>query len=628
MKRMLLLLLALFVLLSGCHAESLPAEDTRVVPSVAEEPAVTPLSFSLMDSRQIIGDGNNVWYIPNAHVESPFASALYAFGDDLLLGSYLTDYDENGETIEQQLELKRISLADGSLLAQTLLPISGAVTVQTFDGFICLSDPIAGMVTVLDGAMNLVSQYQAESDTYAHWFVAADMKTLYCFDMSGGLYSIDLNSGVRVNLLCDVTQLYVCSSSQRYVIFLYTEGRSQLDCNGCLDLQTGAVEATPFEGSLGSSTSRNGDLWVSSNVMDMSSYTIVTSEARKTLFWKEHTITALFPQTQLLVADPHRRNLMLYHPDGTFISHCNLPDDEMRYAGTDLIWNDYWGGYFFLDYTAQGANLIFWDIGAESSGENLPLRDIQEAFIPEDGVVDAALYDRAWELSQRFGVDIRIADRCQLDYGYYTAAMEANPEYIAAALDTLESCLSRYPAGFFDQLRYGSVRSLRIELVDDLMPIDTSLAPSAAFAQELGDHNLIVMDTYSVLPWNIYHEISHIIDNRLSFDARLRSDALFSEEAWLALQPEGFDYAYSYWEMPDHTVRYIDSGYFRDSYACTFPTEDRAELMEAAMCGEPIFMDHEMLRRKLSFYCQCIRDCFDTTGWPEVTLWEQPLGIG
>lgn len=319
---------------------------------------------------------------------------------------------------------------------------------------------------------------------------------------------------------------------------------------------------------------------------------------------------------------------MLYHPDGTFISHCNLPQNEMSYAGTDLIWSDYWGGYFFLDYTNGEAKLIFWDIGAESSGENLQLRDIEEPSIPDGSVVDAALYDRARELSEKFGVDIRIADQCQLDYGYYTSAMETNPDYIAAALDTLESCLSNYPEGFFDQLRYGNVRSLRIALVDDLMPIDASLAPSAAFAQELGDHNLIVMDTYSVLPWNIYHEVAHIIDNRLAFDTRLRSNALFSEDAWLALQPDGFDYAYSYWEMPETTSKFIDSGYFIDSYACTFPTEDRAELMEAAMCGKSIFVDNEVLCVKLEFYSQCIRDCFDTTGWPSITIWEQPLGVG
>ena len=31
------------------------------------------------------------------------------------------------------------------------------------------------------------------------------------------------------------------------------------------------------------------------------------------------------------------------------------------------------------------------------------------------------------------------------------------------------------------------------------------------------------------------------------------------------------------------------------------------------------------LRAKLEYYAECIRDCFDTEGWPEVLPWEQVL---
>ena len=35
------------------------------------------------------------------------------------------------------------------------------------------------------------------------------------------------------------------------------------------------------------------------------------------------------------------------------------------------------------------------------------------------------------------------------------------------------------------------------------------------------------------------------------------------------------------------------------------------------------FEVHPGLVGKLRYYSQCIRDCFDTTGWPEVTVWEE-----
>ena len=62
------------------------------------------------------------------------------------------------------------------------------------------------------------------------------------------------------------------------------------------------------------------------------------------------------------------------------------------------------------------------------------------------------------------------------------------------------------------------------------------------------------------------------------------------------------------------------------SYALTFPTEDRAVLMAAAM--EQNSWDFEAgsgRRAKMQFYADCIRDCFDTTGWPQTTMWEQVL---
>ena len=70
----------------------------------------------------------------------------------------------------------------------------------------------------------------------------------------------------------------------------------------------------------------------------------------------------------------------------------------------------------------------------------------------------------------------------------------------------------------------------------------------------------------------------------------------------------------------------MESGYFVTEYALTFPTEDRATLLEAAMNNYSWDFEPDSGRRaKLQYYAACIRDCFDTTGWPEITLWEQVL---
>ena len=82
----------------------------------------------------------------------------------------------------------------------------------------------------------------------------------------------------------------------------------------------------------------------------------------------------------------------------------------------------------------------------------------------------------------------------------------------------------------------------------------------------------------------------------------------------------------SYLDTPEATQAYLKTDYFVRDYALTFPTEDRATLMAAAM--EQNSWDFEAgsgRRAKMQFYADCIRDCFDTTGWPQTTMWEQVL---
>ena len=137
---------------------------------------------------------------------------------------------------------------------------------------------------------------------------------------------------------------------------------------------------------------------------------------------------------------------------------------------------------------------------------------------------------------------------------------------------------------------------------------------------------MIVADGFLLQPQTMFHEISHIIDGRLKWDSQVRENALYSQEAWLDLQPEGFCYAMTYTEIPEEVRKYMESGYFITEYSLTFPSEDRAVLMETAMCNYSWGFEQNAGRKeKLRYYAACIRDCFDTTGWPETTVWEQVL---
>lgn len=81
----------------------------------------------------------------------------------------------------------------------------------------------------------------------------------------------------------------------------------------------------------------------------------------------------------------------------------------------------------------------------------------------------------------------------------------------------------------------------------------------------------------------------------------------------------------SYTDMPEQTLHYLETGYFDSDYSMTYPTEDRATRFVAAMTQAPLLEESPGMQKKLDYYAQCIRDCFDTEGWPEVVHWELVL---
>jgi hypothetical protein len=271
---------------------------------------------------------------------------------------------------------------------------------------------------------------------------------------------------------------------------------------------------------------------------------------------------------------------------------------------------------------------MFWDVSAATQGEDLQMSSPEQTQ-QSQMVLERQLYERAEELSERFGVDIRIAERCSLDYSSYDAYAIMDPVFIRAALDILDECLSMYPEGFFRQLTFDTIETVRFELVGGLSTkdgIDTHPPLVGGFAQNMGSYYLVALDGYTLLNHTVFHEISHVIDARLKWDSMIREDALYSEDAWLALQPDRFRYAMSYTEIPGELFSFLESGYFITEYSLTYPTEDRAVLLESAM--KNFTWDFEPgsgTGVKLQYYADCIRDCFDTEGWPEMTLWEQVL---
>lgn len=610
MKRKLIGLLCACMLLSGCRVGSTPTVQTEPpptqTPTTQPEAADTPL----LEQGTALEESSNLLYIPNGTLEGMIQPQMRLLGNGLLLTEY-----KNGHLI-----LNHISLENGALVASGRLLACEGSTLYIGSSKIAVCDRESSQVSVLDESFNLLRSYKVELQS-DEWYLSPELDTLYILVSDKGVMTRDLESGEENWLLDQGFQVSGKSAGNGYLIFEYTDRADQKTYTRCLNLATATMETLPVDGFV-SNAARQADTWL---IQNKEGHVLVQGDTAHSVVWDNDAVTLAANRQHLLTMDHSRRTLFLYQTDGTFISQCSLPASSYSSVGPDFVWSGYWGGYFFTDYNGTTSQLMFWDVTSDCDGEDLQLAPLGAAKPPEP-VVEKNLYERAQALSQRFGVDIRIAEQCAMDYDTYDTYALNDPVFIRENLDQLEKVLSRYPDGFFTQLCYGSIETVRFEIVGALMRKEGVVDhrdSAGGFAQKRGDHYLIALNGYLIGESTIYHEISHIIDKRLAWDAQIREDALFSEDRWLALQPAGFEYTMSYVDAPPNGV---EPGYFVSDYAMTFPTEDRAELMETAMtnavwCFEP----GSGQRAKMQFYADCIRDCFDTSGWPETTVWEQVL---
>ena len=618
MKKILLVLLCLFIMLSGCQTSSSqpvesPSAPTETPPTqIQDEPSCLPL----LAQGTVLGENSNLLYIPNQTVEHMFSPEVRLFGHGLLLS----------ECVEDKLVLKHISLDDGTLVSEGSVTATSDAKLYIGSGEIGICDRLLGQISILDEQFRPLRAYDVPGEG-DDWYLNSELETLYIFFFDRGLLARNLVTKEDIWLVDNGFRVTPVGSSNGYVIFEYTDRADQKTYTRCLNLSSATMETLPIGGVISSGV-RQGETWLLQRDEADGFYTVVKSDSTNCFTWTDSAVRLLSPKRHLLVTDASGRNLMIFESDGSFLSQCALPLSSHAVVGTDFVWSGYWEGYFFTDFMDSSCRLMFWDVNADCEGKNLQMLPLEETQQSQP-VVEASLYERAAQLSQRFGVDIRIAEQCSLDYSHYDSYSLTDPTFIRSALDILEESLSMYPDGFFLQLPYGSIESIRIELVGSLMlksDVTTHTDDAGAFAQDKGSYYGIVLDGFLMGENTLHHEFSHIIDSRLEWDSMIREDALYDEDTWLQLQPEGFHYAMSYTEIPEEVLHFMESGYFITDYALTFPTEDRALLMESAMGNFTWdFEPGSGTRMKLQYYADCIRDCFDTDGWPEVTLWEQVL---
>ena len=242
----------------------------------------------------------------------------------------------------------------------------------------------------------------------------------------------------------------------------------------------------------------------------------------------------------------------------------------------------------------------------------------------------AQVRSTADRLERTYDIRILLSEQCQLLTGLTSFSFADSSqifgelENIAVSLSYLENALALYPDDFFLQFKDGTGGGGICVLLTGPIESDYSVI---GFEQQLRSWSIITMDishATDTLGGTFCHEMWHAIEDR----AWSRGSGIEWSDRWDACNPEGFAYSY------DHTTpvwneytyySYSGQVYFVDDYACTFPTEDRARLMEYVMwypADAEKILTYSPMREKLSILCDIIRDTFDVSNWDRI-YWER-----
>ena len=617
MKKMLMLLFVTILLLAGCDIpDKTPAETTEPTETTMEMVAETT-----EPTEPWIDVVGMPWDSEGALLEIPLTvpdgmhySSCVALDGDLLLWSF--DYHLPDTKI---VELCVLELDDGTVTAQRDISLPGVPTVQVLGDSIYLIHAESGHIEMLNKHLKTVQVWNTEP-VQGNCLIGGDK--LYINEWESTLLVRDLVTGETQSLMEGDPAVSHFTGNGNAAMISYYRPDTGAPVVAALDLISGEIIDAPVQGDYTLFTYGDGVWLCGAYRAGFNVYTLAAEGAEPVSIQPGGGTLQLIDGNYLLYSSEMDTYLRLHDLQGNCLSECDLSAEPYSYYVIDCIWSETFGGYFCPINCYDGnQRLLFWDITGGRQGDAL----VPEP-LPAASETDALLKERALEIGNRYGLTILVSNDCDTIFDEFTAQIADDYNQVSAALDTLEEALAVYPEGFFRQLRYGSVYGIRIQLITDLIADGSGRYGDSyiAFAQENWDHYLVVIDIADSDQTTYYHEFSHIIDSYLEWDSWQREDALYSEAAWAAMNPGWFT-GYSYDYSVEHELE--DWTSFVDGYSTISPTEDRARVMEYAMSdfGLWTFEDADILQEKLDFYCRCIRDAFDTEGWPETLPWEQYL---
>lgn len=310
-------------------------------------------------------------------------------------------------------------------------------------------------------------------------------------------------------------------------------------------------------------------------------------------------------------------------------------NDAPHYAlkfDTGSIGKDGWLLSGVVDYNGgKFQDILLWNYGNAEAEEIEDAIGIQEVELYQE-VDYGELTEKADLLEEKYGIQIIMGANVKNQFPNYIAEVVEDEDLINDALDRIDAALSVYPDGFIEELQQKWITSINFYLAGTLTSEDseTYLETAGGVASGNAGYQMIALNIETASIETILHEMSHVIDNRLSDMGVLYE----LEEQWAACNPEGFDYYYNYMEYGGDVENTSSSGaywssmdydsvYFYTEYSKTYPTEDRATLIENFYLWEriPYCYNSVHIQEKLGVYLKFLEENFESCKKDNNSLW-------
>lgn len=300
--------------------------------------------------------------------------------------------------------------------------------------------------------------------------------------------------------------------------------------------------------------------------------------------------------------------------------------DDPLFSYLTFLCMDNAGNAVFSSFDEEnGTRLLYW----EGTKDTDPLPSsgfcIMDLTRTEDEctALEQKIYDR-------YGVHVYYDEYSLLDLvPDYICTPLKDSLLIKEGLECFYDYMKDYPEGFFDDLSYSG--RLEFYLCDSFIPVDEAGISTAGALTYTGGPDTIIavsLKYMDIVEQSLAHELMHAMERRIQTYSYTVGLPLL--DFWYTLNPEGFSYYNSYHDKDGYEVsdtRYTlwesyQTGWFIDPYSTTYPTEDRARILEYLYKNFTECFGNAHMEAKAKYLCAMIRAAFPSVSEADQVRWE------